>query len=117
MRVIFACTNYRVTSAFDIFFLCSLAIINPEFLELPIQSIHCSLTNVKSQSNVFVKKFHDMVTGKELVCRIDERDNNGLHSVLIIDSNECDGTNINDELAKFIATGGKQGTKISDGSK
>ena len=87
----------------------SVAVLNPEFLQLPIQAIHCSLANVThpdKNKDKFIKKFHNMVIGKELLCRSDKCED-GIHHVLIIDSSEGDGTNVNEELAVFISGGGK----------
>ena len=86
----------------------SVAVLTPEFLELPVQAIECSLKNLSSsdkKKNKFVHKFLEMVNGKELVCRMDERDRNGKYLVLIIDTVEGDTININEEMAGFIASG------------
>ena len=90
----------------------SVAVLNPEFLQLPVQAVECSLANLPGsdkKKSKFVHKFLEMVNGKELVCRMDERDERGKYLVLIIDSGDGETVNINEEMAEFIACSGKQG--------
>ena len=85
-------------------------------MQLPIQAIRCSLANITNPNRnkeMFVEKFREIVAGKELVCRVDECRDDGIHFVLIIDSSEGDGTNVNEEMANFIALGGRE--ERSDG--
>jgi hypothetical protein len=89
----------------------SVAVLNPEFLQLPVQAIECTLANLPSsekRKNKFVDKFLEMVNGKELVCRLEEQDINGKYAVLIIDTVDGHTININEKMAEFIANAGKQ---------
>ncbi len=77
-----------------------------------MQAIECSLAHLSSsdkRKNKFVHKFLEMVNGKELVCRMEERNKDGKYLVLIIDTNDGDSININEEMAEFIANAGQQG--------
>lgn len=89
----------------------SIAVLNPEFLQLPVQAIECSLASLSAQhkkANKFVDKFLDLVDGKELVGRMDERGNDGKYLVLLIDTGGGATVNINEEMVAFSTEDGKQ---------
>ena len=84
----------------------SVAVLNREFLQLPVQAIECSLVNLSpsdKKNKKLVHKFLDLVNGKELVCRLDERDSEGKYMVLVIDTGHGGTVNINEEMAEHIA--------------
>ena len=95
-------------------FMClfSVAVLNREFLYLPVQAIECSLANLSNshkKKKKFAHKFLEMVNGKELVCRMDECDDRGKYTVLIIDSGDGETVKINEEMAGLIESLEKHG--------
>ena len=108
-----ASINTEMYTSFSTY-LFSVAVLNPEFLQLPVQAIKCTLANVPSsekKKDKFVREFFQMVDGKELVCRLEEQDKNGKYVVLIIDTVDGLTININEKMAEFIANAGKQPSK------
>lgn len=84
----------------------SVDVLKPEFLQLPVQAIACSLANLPSgekNKNKFIHKFLELVNEKELVCRMEKREEDGKYLVLIIDANDGDSVNINEEMVQYIA--------------
>lgn len=84
--------------------------LSQEFLQLPVQAIECGLVNIsslKKNKSKYVEQFHDLVDGKELVCRIENLTENGKYLVLILNT-ERETVVINEIMNLFIENDGEE---------